>query len=62
MRSKIVTIGFAPWGVIRKRERLISKDLEIQYDSHSFGSSSGLGILNDRHSYFLLADNGTSGR
>ncbi|CAI4230091.1 unnamed protein product [Auanema sp. JU1783] len=62
MRSKIVTIGIAPWGVIKRRERLIAKDTEIQYDSHSFGSSNGLGILNDRHSYFLLADNGTTGR
>ncbi|KJH43832.1 hypothetical protein DICVIV_10142 [Dictyocaulus viviparus] len=62
MRSKIVTIGIAPWGIIRRRERLIEKDGQIQYDPHSFGSIAGLGVLNDRHSYFLLADNGTSSR
>ncbi|VDL71540.1 unnamed protein product [Nippostrongylus brasiliensis] len=95
MRSKIVTIGIAPWGVIRRRERLrppstdgdgcmhnhlnfpeefsfarqfaqwhqgIVKDAQVQYDPHAFGSSHGMGVLNDRHSYFLLADNGTSSR
>ncbi|KIH68150.1 hypothetical protein ANCDUO_01509 [Ancylostoma duodenale] len=62
MRSKIVTIGIAPWGVIKRKERLIAKDAQIQYDPHAFGSSSGLGVLNDHHSYFLLADNGTSSR
>lgn len=62
MRSKIVTIGIAPWGVIRRRERLIVKDGQVQYDPHAFGSSHGMGVLNDRHSYFLLADNGTSSR
>ncbi|EYC46003.1 hypothetical protein Y032_0411g959 [Ancylostoma ceylanicum] len=62
MRSKIVTIGIAPWGVIKRKERLIAKDAQIQYDPHAFGSSTGLGVLNDHHSYFLLADNGTSSR
>ncbi|KAK6725895.1 hypothetical protein RB195_004302 [Necator americanus] len=62
MRSKIVTIGIAPWGVIRRKERLVAKDAQIQYDPHAFGSSSGLGVLNDHHSYFLLADNGTNFR
>ncbi|VDN35202.1 unnamed protein product [Cylicostephanus goldi] len=62
MRSKIVTIGIAPWGVIKRKERLVAKDAQIQYDPHAFGSSSGLGVLNDHHSYFLLADNGTTSR
>ncbi|XGW23872.1 hypothetical protein V3C99_005801 [Haemonchus contortus] len=62
MRSKIVTIGIAPWGVIKRRERLIAKDAHVQYDPHAFGSSHGMGVLNDRHSYFLLADNGTCSR
>ncbi|KAJ1371742.1 hypothetical protein KIN20_033740 [Parelaphostrongylus tenuis] len=62
MRSKIVTIGIAPWGVIKRRERLIVKDAQVQYDPHSFGTVNGPGILNDHHSYFLLADNGTSSR
>lgn len=40
----------------------IVKDGQVQYDPHAFGSSHGMGVLNDRHSYFLLADNGTSSR
>ncbi|CAJ0596278.1 unnamed protein product [Cylicocyclus nassatus] len=62
MRSKIVTIGIAPWGVIKRKERLVAKDAQIQYDPHAFGSPTGLGVLNDHHSYFLLADNGTTSR
>ncbi|CAB3409686.1 unnamed protein product [Caenorhabditis bovis] len=62
MRSRIVTIGIAPWGVVRKKERLIRKNEDVQYDVHSLSASASVGILNDRHSYFLLADNGTVGR
>uniref|UniRef100_A0A915EN08 TRPM SLOG domain-containing protein n=1 Tax=Ditylenchus dipsaci TaxID=166011 RepID=A0A915EN08_9BILA len=46
MRSKVVTIGIAPWGLLRKRKNCRSR--------HA--------VLNDRHSYFLLVDNGTVGR
>lgn len=62
MRSKIVTIGIAPWGLLRRREKLIGCVAHIPYDRHSFLSRSRYAVLNDRHSYFLLVDNGTVGR
>ncbi|KAI6178776.1 hypothetical protein M3Y98_00538300 [Aphelenchoides besseyi] len=62
MRSRIVTIGIAPWGVIRKREKLIAKDAHVQYGRQNFSIRNRHVALNDRHSYFLLVDNGTSGR
>ncbi|PAV61018.1 hypothetical protein WR25_04380 [Diploscapter pachys] len=60
MRSKITTIGIAPWGVIKRKERMLGHDISVMYDVEAFGS--GVGILNDRHSFFLLADNGTQRR
>ncbi|KAL3103408.1 hypothetical protein niasHS_002594 [Heterodera schachtii] len=72
MRSRIVTVGIAPWGLLQHRERLLGRNVQVPYDRHSSGSpsssasarrgSSGGLVLNDRHSYFLLADNGTVGR
>ncbi|VDN01629.1 unnamed protein product [Thelazia callipaeda] len=62
MRSKVITIGIAPWGLLRGRERLIGKDIVVSYDPYSFSSKSKYVTLNDRHSYFLLVDNGTYGR
>jgi transient receptor potential cation channel subfamily M protein 3 len=62
MRSRLVTIGIAPWGVLKKREKFIGKDNHVQYDRHSFPMRSRHAALNDRHTYFLLIDNGTSGR
>ncbi|CAI5448305.1 unnamed protein product [Caenorhabditis angaria] len=62
MRSQIVTIGIAPWGVIKRKERLIRKNDMVSYDVHSLSVNANVGILNDRHSYFLLSDNGTVGR
>lgn len=62
MRSKIVTIGIAPWGLLKHRENLIGKDVVVPYDQHSYSSKGKYAALNDRHSYFLLVDNGTRGR
>lgn len=62
MRSKITLIGIAPWGILKRREKLIGKDVVVPYDSHTFSSKNRHAMLNDRHSYFLLVDNGTSGR
>lgn len=41
---------------------MIGKDANVQYDRHSFPLRSRHAALNDRHTYFLLIDNGTSGR
>lgn len=63
MRSKVVTIGIAPWGLLRRREKLIGKKTHVPYDRHHFWDrKSRYAVLNDRHSYFLLVDNGTVGR
>uniref|UniRef100_A0A1I7RLF9 LSDAT_euk domain-containing protein n=1 Tax=Bursaphelenchus xylophilus TaxID=6326 RepID=A0A1I7RLF9_BURXY len=63
MRSRLVTIGIAPWGVLRKREMFTGKDAHVQYDRLCLFKSKGkYSALNDRHTYFLLADNGTVGR
>uniref|UniRef100_A0A914E6R5 Uncharacterized protein n=1 Tax=Acrobeloides nanus TaxID=290746 RepID=A0A914E6R5_9BILA len=62
MRSKVVTIGVAPWGLVKKRERLVGKDTKVPYEHYSLSSRNKHAILNDRHSYFLLVDNGTVGR
>ncbi|GMT27839.1 hypothetical protein PFISCL1PPCAC_19136, partial [Pristionchus fissidentatus] len=62
MRSKIVTIGIAPWGALRRKERLVGMDINVNYDTHTFSIRQGLSCLNAHHSYFILADNGTTGR
>uniref|UniRef100_A0AC35U1S2 LSDAT_euk domain-containing protein n=1 Tax=Rhabditophanes sp. KR3021 TaxID=114890 RepID=A0AC35U1S2_9BILA len=64
MRSKVVTIGIAPWGLLplKDREHLIGKNIVVPYDHQSYSTKNRHTILNDRHSYFLLVDNGTVGR
>lgn len=62
MRSKVVTIGIAPWGLLKRRDKLVGRVTHIPYDKHYFLSRSRYAVLNDRHSYFLLVDNGTVGR
>uniref|UniRef100_A0A914VVH5 Transient receptor potential cation channel subfamily M member 3 n=1 Tax=Plectus sambesii TaxID=2011161 RepID=A0A914VVH5_9BILA len=61
-RSKIVTIGIAPWGLLKKREEFIGRDGTVSYHPHGFSPKGRFAVLNDRHSYFLLVDNGTVGR
>ncbi|CAJ0944633.1 unnamed protein product, partial [Mesorhabditis belari] len=61
-RSKIVTIGITSWGLLKKREDLLGKDIVVPYHPHSFHARSRTAVLNNRHSYFLLVDNGTVGR
>uniref|UniRef100_A0A914RLK3 TRPM SLOG domain-containing protein n=1 Tax=Parascaris equorum TaxID=6256 RepID=A0A914RLK3_PAREQ len=84
-RSKIVSIGITPWGLIKKREDLIGQagylffnvslqihpfagltkmcdDIVVPYHPHSFSPRGRFAVLNNRHSYFLLVDNGTVGR
>jgi len=81
MRPRVVTVGVAPWGTLRSRERLVGKSVRVAYEAryrrprqhYASGGAGGTGtgsidcdgqdgVLNDRHSYFLLADDGTSGR
>ncbi|KAM3720978.1 Transient receptor potential channel [Dirofilaria immitis] len=62
VRSKIVTIGIAPWGLLKKRDSLLGQDAVVPYHPHSFSPKGRFAVLNNRHSYFLLVDNGTIGR
>ncbi|CAG9538250.1 unnamed protein product [Cercopithifilaria johnstoni] len=62
VRSKIVTIGIAPWGLLKKRDSLLGQGTVVPYHPHSFSPKGRFAVLNSRHSYFLLVDNGTVGR
>uniref|UniRef100_A0A915PI99 TRPM SLOG domain-containing protein n=1 Tax=Setaria digitata TaxID=48799 RepID=A0A915PI99_9BILA len=56
MRSKVVTIGIAPWGLLKRHEKLIGKDIVVSYDPHSFSSKSKYGadiILRRRFEEFI---------
>lgn len=59
--GRVVSIGIAPWGIIENNHELIGHNRDVPY--HSISSPrSKLAVLNNRHTYFLLVDNGTSGR
>ncbi|XP_056001380.1 transient receptor potential cation channel subfamily M member 1-like isoform X2 [Ostrea edulis] len=58
-KRKLVTFGFAPWGVVANKEQLVGRNKTCQY--HHVTESYGHLPLDSRHSYFLLADNGTVG-
>uniref|UniRef100_A0A0R3PX17 LSDAT_euk domain-containing protein n=1 Tax=Angiostrongylus costaricensis TaxID=334426 RepID=A0A0R3PX17_ANGCS len=60
-RNRIIAIGVAPWGMLKGRSRFIGTDISVHYAPNQF-SKSRLAELNDRHSYFIFADNGTVGR
>jgi transient receptor potential cation channel subfamily M protein 3 len=57
----VVSVGIAPWGVIENRHSLVKKNEEVSYHSIS-APRSKLAALNNRHSHFLLVDNGTTAR
>uniref|UniRef100_A0A914QF05 TRPM SLOG domain-containing protein n=1 Tax=Panagrolaimus davidi TaxID=227884 RepID=A0A914QF05_9BILA len=63
MRSQILLIGIAPWGLVRRRDKLIGHNAHVTYEHPSYcNHNKHHPVLNDRHSYFLLVDNGTIGR
>ncbi|KIH61772.1 hypothetical protein ANCDUO_07948 [Ancylostoma duodenale] len=59
-RTRVVSIGVAPWGMLKRRNRFIGTDISVHYAPNQFNKSR-LAELNDRHSYFVFADNGTVG-
>uniref|UniRef100_A0A1I7ZKB5 LSDAT_euk domain-containing protein n=1 Tax=Steinernema glaseri TaxID=37863 RepID=A0A1I7ZKB5_9BILA len=61
-RSKIVCIGITPWGMLKKTEDFIGMDKAVDYHPHSFSPKGKFAVLNNRHSYYLLVDNGSVGR
>ncbi|CAF4628555.1 unnamed protein product [Rotaria socialis] len=60
-KSDIVCIGFSPWGVVEGRENLIGINKLVSYHSKALATKNNA-TLNSNHYYFLLVDNGTSGR
>uniref|UniRef100_A0A914D1H6 TRPM SLOG domain-containing protein n=1 Tax=Acrobeloides nanus TaxID=290746 RepID=A0A914D1H6_9BILA len=60
-KTKIVSIGIAPWGLVKRRDLLVGKNTNVIYHPQTFSKNNYAG-LNERTSYYLLADNGTVGR
>ncbi|XP_031782186.1 transient receptor potential cation channel trpm isoform X6 [Nasonia vitripennis] len=60
-QGRVVSIGIAPWGILEKSHELIGRGREVPYDSLA-SPWSKFAVLNNRHAYFLLVDNGTGGR
>uniref|UniRef100_A0A914HV67 Uncharacterized protein n=1 Tax=Globodera rostochiensis TaxID=31243 RepID=A0A914HV67_GLORO len=62
IHNKIVSVGIAPWGLLKRREDFVGRDKVVLYHPQNFHPKTRLAVLNNRHSYFLLVDNGTVGR
>ncbi|XP_076761731.1 transient receptor potential cation channel, subfamily M isoform X3 [Xylocopa sonorina] len=60
-QGRVVSIGIAPWGILDKSHELVGRGGEVPYDCLS-SPWSKYAVLNNRHAYFLLVDNGTGGR
>lgn len=59
--GRVVSIGIAPWGIVERNHELLGHNRDVA--CHSISSPrSKLAVLNNRHAYFLLVDNGTQGR
>ncbi|XP_063626908.1 transient receptor potential cation channel trpm isoform X3 [Cydia splendana] len=59
--GRVVSIGIAPWGIVEGANDLIGRGRDVPY--HAMASPrSKLAVLNNRHAYFLLVDNGSVGR
>ncbi|CAD5209766.1 unnamed protein product [Bursaphelenchus xylophilus] len=62
LRAKPITIGIAPWGLMKQRGNLIGMDKVVSYYRAVRRNDDGLVELNRKHLFFLLVDNGTTGR
>ncbi|XP_063105930.1 transient receptor potential cation channel subfamily M member 1 isoform X5 [Cavia porcellus] len=60
-RGRVCAIGIAPWGMVENKEDLIGKDVTRVYQTMS-NPLSKLSVLNNSHTHFILADNGTTGK
>ncbi|KAG8229410.1 hypothetical protein J437_LFUL000931, partial [Ladona fulva] len=59
--GRVVSIGIAPWGIVENNHELLGHNRDVPY--HSISSPrSKYAVLNNRHAYFLLVDNGSGGR
>uniref|UniRef100_A0A8C6A853 Transient receptor potential cation channel subfamily M member 1 n=1 Tax=Marmota marmota marmota TaxID=9994 RepID=A0A8C6A853_MARMA len=60
-RGRVCAIGIAPWGMVENKEDLVGKDVTRVYQTMS-NPLSKLSVLNNSHTHFILADNGTLGK
>ncbi|XP_006903000.1 PREDICTED: transient receptor potential cation channel subfamily M member 1 [Elephantulus edwardii] len=60
-RGRVCAIGIAPWGIVENKEDLVGKDVNRVYQTMS-NPLSKLSVLNNSHTHFILADNGTLGK
>ncbi|XP_051004631.1 transient receptor potential cation channel subfamily M member 1-like [Acomys russatus] len=60
-RGRLCAIGIAPWGMVENKEDLVGKDVTRVYQTMS-NPLSKLSVLNNSHTHFILADNGTLGK
>nr|XP_035159512.1 transient receptor potential cation channel subfamily M member 1 isoform X6 [Callithrix jacchus] len=60
-RGRVCAIGIAPWGIVENKEDLVGKDVTRVYQAMS-NPLSKLSVLNNSHTHFILADNGTLGK
>ncbi|XP_072806760.1 transient receptor potential cation channel subfamily M member 1 isoform X4 [Vicugna pacos] len=60
-RGRVCAIGIAPWGIVENKEDLVGKDVTRVYQTMS-NPLSKLSVLNNSHTHFILADNGTVGK
>ncbi|THD19758.1 TRPM3 [Fasciola hepatica] len=60
--SNIVALGIAPWGYVQHRETLLGLDHTCAYYSQGWKPGRQEAPLHSHHNYFLLADNGTTGK
>ncbi|KAL7047046.1 hypothetical protein ACKWTF_002774 [Chironomus riparius] len=59
--GRVVSIGIAPWGIVERNHELLGHNRDVP--CHSISSPrSKLAVLNNRHAYFLLVDNGTQAK
>uniref|UniRef100_A0AAG5D5K6 Transient receptor potential cation channel trpm n=1 Tax=Anopheles atroparvus TaxID=41427 RepID=A0AAG5D5K6_ANOAO len=59
--GRVVSIGIAPWGIVERNHELLGHNRDVP--CHSISSPrSKLAVLNNRHAYFLLVDNGSQAR
>uniref|UniRef100_A0A0N5BXB8 LSDAT_euk domain-containing protein n=1 Tax=Strongyloides papillosus TaxID=174720 RepID=A0A0N5BXB8_STREA len=61
-KTKIISIGIASWGLLKRREDFIGKNHTVFYRKMGNNAKSRFITLNNRHSYFLFTDNGTVGK
>uniref|UniRef100_A0A914HUY9 TRPM SLOG domain-containing protein n=1 Tax=Globodera rostochiensis TaxID=31243 RepID=A0A914HUY9_GLORO len=63
IHNKIVSVGIAPWGLLKRREDFVGRDKSCPLSSAKLSSQNTFGVLNNRGiRNFLLVDNGTVGR